>query len=52
MDEIRNRGGRITGSVSNKTTHLLAGAEAGSKLEKAQKLGVEVINEEQFMQML
>ena len=52
MDEIRKRGGRTTGSVSSKTTHLLAGAEAGSKLEKAQKLGIQVVNEEEFLRLL
>lgn len=52
MDEIRKRGGRTTGSVSAKTTHLLAGAEAGSKLEKAGKLGIQIVTEDQFMDML
>tara|TARA_B100001939_G_scaffold328249_1_gene323370 strand:- start:42706 stop:44907 length:2202 start_codon:yes stop_codon:yes gene_type:complete len=52
MDEIRKRGGRTTGSVSSKTTHLLAGEEAGSKLEKARKLGIEIVTEDQFRNML
>ena len=41
---IQNRGGKVTGSVSNKTSYLLAGEKAGSKLAKAKKLGVEVID--------
>ena len=52
MDEIRKRGGRTTGSVSTKTTHLLAGEEAGSKLDKARKLGIEIVTEDQFRKML
>ena len=45
---IKERGGKVTGSVSKKTDFLLAGEEAGSKLEKAQKLGVKVLSEEEF----
>jgi len=50
--EVRRRGGRATGSVSRQTTFLVAGENAGSKLARAQQLGVPVLTEEQFRQML
>jgi DNA ligase (NAD+) len=49
---IRQAGGRVSGSVSKKTTYLLAGEEAGSKLEKAKELNVKVIGEEKFRAMI
>jgi DNA ligase (NAD+) len=51
-EAIRKAGGRASSSVSKKTDYVLAGAEAGSKLEKAQKLGVSVIDEAQFRDLL
>lgn len=49
---IEANGGRVTGSVSKKTDYLLAGADAGSKLTKAQKLGTEIIDEDEFRRLI
>jgi DNA ligase (NAD+) len=49
---IEARGGRVNSSVSKKTDYVVAGEAAGSKLDKAQSLGVAVIDEEAFKQML
>jgi DNA ligase (NAD+) len=49
---IIERGGKVSGSVSKKTNYVLTGEEAGSKLEKAKKLGVRIIGEKEFRRML
>ena len=51
-DLIEKFGGKTSGSVSKKTSYVLAGEEAGSKLTKAQDLGVTIITEEQFEEMI
>ncbi len=51
-DLIQAHGGRVTGSVSGKTSYLLAGERAGSKLAKAEKLGVPVLDEAALRDML
>ena len=54
--EVKNRlksmGAKVTGSVSKNTDYVIAGAEPGSKVEKAEKLGVEIMDEQQLMKTL
>jgi len=50
--EIEARGGRVTDSVSRKTDYLIVGQNPGSKLRKAQELGIPQLSEEQFLQLL
>jgi DNA ligase (NAD+) len=49
---IEDAGGRVTGSVSKKTDYVLAGDDAGSKLEKAKSLGVKVVNEKEILALI
>lgn len=51
-EQIRQAGGTVTSSVSKKTSYVLAGNEAGSKLEKANKLGIPVVDEEGLRRLL
>ena len=48
---IKDRGGKVSGSVSGKTNYVLAGDDAGSKLVKAKNLGITIIDEEEFLKM-
>ena len=50
--KIRELGGQFTSAVSKKTDFVVAGSEPGSKYNKAQELGVKIINEEEFLQMI
>ena len=51
-DAVVQRGGKVSGSVSKKTDYLVAGADPGSKLVKAQDLGVTVLDEAAFIDLL
>lgn len=51
-DEIRARGGTVTGTVSGATTHLLAGSGGGSKVTRAEEAGVEIVDEQTFLRLL
>jgi DNA ligase (NAD+) len=49
---IEKAGGKVSSSVSKNTTYVLAGTEAGGKLDKARSLGIPIIDEESFLTML
>jgi DNA ligase (NAD+) len=51
-DLIESQGGKVTDSVSKKTDYLVVGTEAGSKLEKAQGLGITILNESEFAELV
>jgi len=52
QEKLRNRGAKVSSSVSSKTTYLVHGAEPGSKLEKARQLKVQLLDEEAFLKLL
>ena len=51
-DIIKQNGGKVSSSVSKKTSYVLAGDNPGSKLTKAESLGVKIINENEFNQLI
>jgi len=52
LEEVLKRGGKSTSSITSKTTHLLVGENPGSKLDKAKKLGIKIITEEEFIKLI
>jgi DNA ligase (NAD+) len=51
-EKIINNGGKVSGSVSSKTSYVLVGEDAGSKLTEAKKLGIKILNETEFLDMI
>jgi DNA ligase (NAD+) len=49
---IKNAGGKVSGSVSKKTSYVVAGDAAGSKLTKARDLGIKIISEDELLEMM
>ena len=52
LDEIKKRGGEVSEGITRKTTHLLAGENPGTKLQKAKEMGLRIITEKEFLDML
>ncbi len=52
QEALTARGAKVTASVSKKTSYIVAGGEAGSKLARAEELGVPVLDEQQFLELL
>jgi DNA ligase (NAD+) len=52
MEEVKKRGGKVSASVTSKTTHLLSGENPGSKLVKARELGIQIVQEADFLRLL
>jgi DNA ligase (NAD+) len=52
MDEVARRGGKVSASVTSKTTHLLVGENPGGKLAKAKAVGASIVTEEEFLRLL
>jgi len=52
QDLIKDHGGKVSNSISKNTTYLIAGKSAGSKLIKAEKLGIQILSEEELFQLL
>jgi DNA ligase (NAD+) len=52
QEKLRQAGATVTGSVSKRTDYLIVGADAGSKLEKAKKLGVKTLSEAELITLL
>jgi DNA ligase (NAD+) len=52
QEAIERLGGKVVGSVSRKTSYLVVGADAGSKLDKARELGIPILNEEEFQALI
>ena len=50
--DSKAKGGDVSGTVSKNTNFVVAGSEPGSKFDKAQKLGIKIINEEEFLKLI